>query len=292
MTIEITVAIPDTAGVGEGPFWNRETRRLCWVDILTGTIHDDHPEALDHRLRFQLPTTVGAAVPKSSGGYVAATGEGFADVCADGSWTTRLDILPDGVRMNDAKCDSSGRFWAGSCALDFAAGRGALHVLNPDWTTEQVLSGLTQPNGLDWSPDGRTFYLIDTQAREVSAFDVRPDRLEPTNRRLLTRFPDSAGYPDGMTVDADGGLWIAMWGGGRLLHVSPEGGNLEQIPLPVEQPTSCAFGGRDLDVLYVTTARDGLDPEPDNTALDDPSGSVLAVRGLGVRGRPATRFGG
>lgn len=286
MTIDITVAFPDTARVGEGPFWDRETGQLRWVDILAGTINTGDPVS-SRRHTITLPTLVGAALPKASGGFVAATAEGFAEVRPDGTWTTRDTVLPPGQRMNDAKCDAAGRLWAGSCDLDFAPGHGRLHVLSTDWTSRQVLGDLALPNGLDWSSDGRTFYLVDTVAGELNAFDVRPDRLDLANRRVLARFPEAGGIPDGMTADAHGCLWIAMWGGGRLLRVSPEGRTLAEVPLPVAQPSSCAFGGPDLDVLYVTTAREGLDLDPAS-----PAGSVLAVRGLGVRGLPATRFGG
>ncbi|GAA2800380.1 SMP-30/gluconolactonase/LRE family protein [Kitasatospora paracochleata] len=287
MAIEITVAVPSEARVGEGPFWDGDSGRLSWVDILGGTVHTADP-ATRHVRTFTLPTLVGAAVPKTSGGFVAATTEGFTDLAPDGTWTTRRAVLPPGQRMNDAKCDAAGRLWAGSCAMDFAPSGGALHVLSPGWQTERFLDGeLTQPNGLGWSPDGRTFYLVDTVAREVNAFDVLPDRLAPANRRTLARFPDRGGEPDGLTVDADGCLWIALWGGGRIVRVSPEGRVLTEIAVPVAQPASCAFGGPDRDVLYVTTAREGLALRPDSV-----DGSVLAVRGLGVRGLPAHRFGG
>jgi sugar lactone lactonase YvrE len=286
MTIEITVAFAGTARVGEGPFWDEESGLLHWVDILAGQIHTGDPRDGTRRT-ISLPTLVGAAVPKTSGGFVAATAEGFTDVRADGTATSRVSFLPAGQRMNDAKCDPSGSFWAGSNDMDFASGQGALHVLSADWRSEQVLDGLTLPNGLAWSPDGRRFYLVDTIAGELNAFDIRPDQLAPVNRRLLAKFPAEAGMPDGMTIDAQGCLWIAMWGGGRLLRVSPEGRTLFELPMPVHQPSSCAFGGKDLDVLYVTSAREGLD-----LGEQDPAGSVLAVRGLGVHGLPATRFGG
>lgn len=286
MAIDIAVAIPAAARVGEGPFWDPGTGRLHWVDILAGTIHTSDPNSPGQHV-ITLPTLVGAAVPKVSGGFVAATTEGFTDVSPDGTWATPVSVLPPGQRMNDAKCDPAGRLWAGSTDMDFAPGRGAMHVLTPDWRTEQILDDLILPNGLGWSPDGRTFYLIDTIAGEVNAFDVRPDQLAPTNRRLLARIPDSTGLPDGMTIDADGCLWIALWGGSRLIRVSPEGRTLIEIPMPVAQPSSCTFGGSDLDVLYVTTAREGLDLSPDDIA-----GSVLAVRGLGSCGLPGRRFGG
>lgn len=283
MTVQIGVAFPGAARVGEGPFWDAETARLSWVDILAGTISTGDPAAATVH-SVTLPTLVGAAVPKATGGFVAATAEGFAEMDADGDWRTRHSILPDGVRMNDAKCDPAGRFWAGSCAMDFASGRGALHVLDRDWHTEVVLDGLTQPNGLDWSPDGRTFYLIDTAEGELNAFDVSDRGL--SGRRVPATFPVAGGYADGMTVDAEGCLWIAMWGGGRVVRLSPTGDRLTEVPVPVEQPSSCAFGGADLATLFVTTAREGLD------SPSEAAGSVLAIRGLGVTGRPAHRFGG
>lgn len=287
MTADITVAFPGSARVGEGPFWDDRSGLLHWVDILSGRIHTGDPRTGEQRVPITLRTLVGAAVPKTSGGFVAATSEGFADVRDDGTWTTRLGFLPAGQRMNDAKCDPSGRFWAGSNDLDFAPGQGALHVLSADWSSEQVLDGLALPNGLAWSPDGRTFYLVDTMAGEVYAFDVVPGTPAPANRRLLARFPQETGMPDGMTIDAQGCLWIAMWEGDRLVRLSPEGRVLTEVEMPVHQPSSCAFGGPDLDVLYVTSAREGLDlPER------DPAGSVFAVRGLGVRGLPAERFRG
>lgn len=283
---EIRIAVRGTDRVGEGPFWDVCTGSLCWVDIPAGTIHTVVPGG-DDRHVITLPTMVGAAVPRVAGGFVAATGEGFAEIDPDGCWTPRLSFLPEGHRMNDAKCDAAGGLWAGSTEMDFAPGDGTLHVLLPDWRRVEVLHGLGLPNGLGWSPDGRTFYLVDSGAKELYAFDV-PDDGEPrlANRRVLTRFSGS-GLPDGLTVDATGCLWIAMWGGARLLRVSPEGDVLAEVAVPVEQPSSCTFGGANLDVLYVTTAREGLDPAP-----DDPAGSVLAVHGLGVTGLPGVRFAG
>jgi sugar lactone lactonase YvrE len=280
MDIDISVAFPGTARVAEGPFWDQDAGRLSWVDILSGAIHTGTST-------ITLPTLVGAAVPKTSGGFVAATTEGFTEVGPAGTWTTRVAILPPGQRMNDAKCDAAGRLWAGSTDLAFAPGEGALHVLGADWRAEQVLTGLTLPNGLDWSPDARTFYLIDSIAGELNAFDVQPDRPGLANRRLVASFPQDGGLADGMTVDAGGALWIAMWGGHRVIRLSPDGDVLTEVAMPVAQPSSCAFGGPDLDVLYVTTAREGLSVEPGDVA-----GSVLAVTGLGVRGLPARPFRG
>jgi sugar lactone lactonase YvrE len=308
VTIDITVAVADTARVGEGPFWDAAAGRLHWVDILSGAISSYTPST-GERTRITLPTLVGAAVPKASGGYIAATREGFADVTAGGAWATRLHILDDGIRMNDAKCDPDGRLWAGSTRMDFTAGHGALHVLDAGGRTETVLDGLTLPNGLGWSPEGRTFYLVDSVARELNAFDTDTGDTDTgdtdtgdtdtgdtdtggirlSNRRVLKAFGEGDGLPDGLTVDSGGCLWIAMWGGSRIVRVSPEGSVIGEVPVPVAQPSSCVFGGPRLDVLYVTTAREGLDHALPGTAVD---GSVLAVSGLGVTGLPSVRFGG
>ena len=286
MTLEITTAFSGRARVGEGPVWDSRAQVLHWVDILAGTIYTGDPDT-GAQTTISLSTLVGAAVPRRAGGFIAATTEGFAAVDASGVVTRRLTVLPDGQRMNDAKCDPAGQFWAGSNDMQFAPAKGALHVLLPDWRTQQVLDGLTLPNGLAWSLDARTFYLVDTIAGELNAFDTSPDTQALTNRRLLARFPDHLGMPDGMTIDAQGCLWIAMWGGDRLLRVSPEGATLLEVPMPVHQPSSCAFGGPDLDILYVTSAREGLDVDE-----QDPAGSVFALRGHGTQGLPAAAFAG
>ncbi|MCF6470873.1 SMP-30/gluconolactonase/LRE family protein [Nonomuraea sp. MG754425] len=282
MTAE--VAVPGRARVGEGPVW--DAGRLHWVDIPAGRLHTSDP-ATGHTTSVELPTLLGAAAPRRGGGFVAATAEGFASVGSDGTMTVRRAILPDGERMNDAKCDRHGRFWAGSTSMDFRPGKGALHVLMPDWTSRVVLDDLALPNGLDWSPDGRTFYLADSIAGEISAFDTEPGSTSISRRRTLFRVPARTGMPDGLTVDAAGCLWVAIWGGDRLARISPDGDLLGEIPMPVHQPSSCAFGGARLDRLYVTSAREGLDL-PD----DDPAGSVFVLDRPGVVGRPATAFAG
>ncbi|MFF2324757.1 MULTISPECIES: SMP-30/gluconolactonase/LRE family protein [unclassified Streptomyces] len=286
MTAE--VAIPGTARVGEGPVWDPGLRRLHWVDIPAGLIHTSDP-ATGLTTSLRLPTQVGAAVPRrGGGGFVAATAEGFASVDADGSMTTRRAFLPAGERMNDAKCDRQGRFWAGSTALDFRPGSGALHVLLPDWTSHVLLEGLTLPNGLGWSPDGRTFYLADSIAGEIYAFDTTDDAPWISRRRTLVRLPAHTGMPDGLTVDSAGCLWVALWGGARVARISPDGDLLGGIPLPVRQPSSCTFGGPRLDALYVTSAREGLE-----LPGDDPAGSVFVVDEMGgAVGLPSATFAG
>jgi sugar lactone lactonase YvrE len=282
----VRLAVRAGARVGEGPVWDPGPERLHWVDILAGAVHTSELTTGSTTSR-QLPTLVGAASPKRTGGFVAAVTEGFAEVSAE--YVVRQHILADGIRMNDAKCDPDGRFWAGSTAMDFAAGQGALHVLETDWSTRVVLDGLTQPNGLGWSPDGKTFYLVDSAEREISAFDAAGNQL--AGRRRLCSFADGD-VPDGLCVDTEGCLWVALWGGGRLVRIAPDGRMLSTLPVPVVQPSSCAFVGPDLDLLCVTSAREGLelpDDAEDGTPYD---GSVLIVAGLGVSGVPVAGFAG
>ena len=275
------------ARVGEGPVWDRGAQTLHWVDILAGQIHSSDL-ATRRTTTLTVPTLVGAVAPRATGGFVAATAEGFAEVTTRGDMRDRVKILPDGVRMNDAKCDSRGRFWAGSTAMDFAPGRGALHLLDTDWTSRIVLDDLTLPNGLGWSPDDRIFYLIDSAEGVLAAFDFDPASAALSNRRTLAEYADD-GVPDGLTVDASGCLWVALWGGGRIERLSPEGRLLSTVPVPVSQPTSCAFAGPDLDRLCVTSAREGLGLSADDDTLD---GAVFLVDDLGASGLEMMAFAG
>ena len=267
--------------------WDAEGGVLHWIDILGGAVHTSDLDTAT-TTTVQLPTLVGAGAP-SQDGFVVATAEGFGAVSASGTYEPRLSFLPDGVRMNDAKCDGRGRFWAGSCAMDFAAGRGALHVLDADWSYRTVLDGVTLPNGMDWSPDGTTFYLVDTVGREILAFDFDVEHAELGHRRTLVHFGDDvAGIPDGLCVDTEGCLWVAFWGGAQVLRLAPDGAVLCRLAVPVAQPSSCAFAGAGLDLLCITSAREGLDLT-DPAAID---GSVLGLAGVGAAGRRVERFAG
>lgn len=284
MRLGIDVVVPARSRVGEGPVWH--DGHLHWVDILAGRVSVSDL-ASGETATVTVPTWVGATVPMAEGGLLAATREGFATVI-DGRLDTVAGFLPYGIRMNDAKCDPQGRFWAGSCAEDFTRGAGALHRLDSDWTVDTVLDGLTQPNGLGWSPDVSTFYLVDTQDLAVYAYPfdaVTGDLGEP--RVLISFDAERDGYPDGLAVDAEGCLWIAMWGGSAVLNVSPEGEILRKVSMPVAQPSSCAFVGPDLADLCVTSASEGL--EAVDGSLD---GSVFRLRGLGVAGLPVATFAG
>ena len=283
---EVRVAVRATARVGEGPVWDPVHDVLRWVDIPVGLVHASRP-GTGETSTVRLPMQVGAVALAAGGDLVMACEQGFGLLAADGSFDVRLPVLAPGERMNDAKCDAA-RLWAGSTELDFSRGRGALHVLRPDWTSDVVLTGLTLPNGMGWSPAGDVFYLADSEERVIYAFDFAPDRAALSGRRTLIAFAERDGKPDGLCTDSSGDLWVAMWGASRVLRISPLGEIRAELPVPVRQPSSCAFGGPALDVLYVTSAREGM-RLPDGG--DAPDGSVLAVAPAGATGTAPVFFG-
>jgi sugar lactone lactonase YvrE len=195
-----------------------------------------------------------------------------------------------GNRFNDGKCDPAGRFLAGSMDDAEIAATGSLYSLVPDGTLKTLLTGLGISNGLAWSPDGRTFYHIDTPTRRVTAYDYDLQTGELANPRPAVSVPPELGWPDGMTCDAQGKLWVAMWGGAKLTRWDPGTGRLlAEIPFPALNVSACTFGGADLDELYVTTARKGMSAE--QLARHPLSGGLFRVK-TEVQGMPTFTFGG
>lgn len=241
------------ARLGEGPCWDERTGTLLWVDIPAGLVHRLDPADGSHE-SIDVGQPVGAAVPRASGGLALAVRDGFA--VHDGELTVVAPVTaaePAGNRMNDGACDRAGRFFAGTMAHDDTPGAGSLYRLDPDRRAERILDGVTISNGIGWSPDERLLYYVDTLTDRVDVFDYDPATGQVADRRLFAVLPS----PDGLTVDASGHVWVALWGGGKVVRLRPDG----QLDLTVEMPatnvTSCAFGGPDLDILYVTTAWDG-----------------------------------
>jgi sugar lactone lactonase YvrE len=269
------------------------------VDINAGRLHRYTPGDGD-QVVLELsadgqPTAIGAAAHRSGGGYVLAAADGFRLVGPDGGseagpW--RPPGMPDDVRFNDGACDPAGRFWAGTVAHDARPGAGALYRLDPDGAITTVLQGVTESNGLGWSPDGAILYFIDSGEPEprVRAFDYDPDTgrigWEPYD---LIPFPPGTAVPDGLVVDAEGCLWVAMWGAGQVRRYAPSGGLLATLPVPVSRPTCPGFGGPGLADLYLTTAWEGMDEQ--QRAAEPLAGHLLRTR-PGADGSPAGVFGG
>jgi sugar lactone lactonase YvrE len=279
------------ARLGESPVWLPASDEVLWVDMPAGLIHLTATSTCATRT-IETPTYLGAVAPTVGGGYIVACREGFATITDGGSFEVLWPILSENQRMNDAQCDPQGRLIAGSLDFDFAPGEGRLWSLTDGEEPRLLLDGLTQPNGLAWSPDGATFYLIDSAQRELSSFDVDPLTGTISGRRLVRAFPEAEGYADGMTVDAAGCLLVAMWGAGAIVRLAPDGELLDRIPVPVQHPTSCAFVGEALDQLVVTSANEGSDDPLDYEESGAVTGgSLLLISGLPGHGRVRPRFG-
>jgi sugar lactone lactonase YvrE len=238
-------------------------------------------------ISHDVPKMIGAIVERKNGGYFGAVEEGFAEINTTNGYEVVIDFLPAEERMNDAKADGLGRWWAGSNAIDFTAGKGQLHKLNPDRSYETVLTGLTLPNGLGWSPDNTKFYLVDTFASSLWIFDFDYSSGKLRNQQLMHKFDDSKGYPDGMCVTNDGTLLIAMWDGSRIEVISSSGEVQEPILLPVQRPTSCTFGGVLGNELIVTTAARELDLNAQPL-----SGQLLSLVGTGFSASESNKYHG
>jgi sugar lactone lactonase YvrE len=278
------VIVPARAMVGEGPIWDRRSGRLCWVDIIGGLIvESDLGTGVD--VIASLGTLVGAAVPRDAAvGFAVAVADGFG-YWVDDRLTIVDPVLPESYRrMNDAACDSRGRLWANSTHVDFVSGMGALHRWDGVGPSAVMADGFTLPNGIGWSPDDTIMYLADSVTHELlhapyDAHDGDVGQFAP----LCTI---DSGQPDGLAVDIDGCVWLAIWGGSEVRRYSPAGELVGIVPMPISQPSSCAFGPD--GVLYITSARSGLSPA--ELELQPLAGSVFALAS-GTSGVPVSAFG-
>jgi len=243
------------ATLGEGPVWDSKTQTLYWLDILEKRIY------AGTRILAQLDDLIGCLAPRKNGNLILGTRLGFANLNPDSVQLTVLAALDSELptnRLNDGKCDPAGRFIAGTMDMGEENPSGALYSFDGKQVT-RLLSGITISNGLAWSVDHKTFFYIDTPTREVKAFDYDLATGQIANPRAVIHVPESLGWPDGMTSDTDGNLWIAIWGGAQITQWNPSTGKLlEQIQVPALHTSSCVFGGKDMNELYVTSARKGM----------------------------------
>jgi sugar lactone lactonase YvrE len=277
------------AVLGEGPVWVAREAALYWLDIKGLKIFrlSDQGE----RIEWPTPMRIGSIAPRKSGGFIAGTEGGIAIVepAAD-----RFEIVatPEadlpGNRFNDGKVDRRGRFWAGTMDDEEKAASGTLYCIDADIAWSAVDSGYKVTNGPAFSPSGDVMYHNDSARQVTYAFDMDAAG-NAANRRTFLQFGPGDGHPDGMTVDSEGCLWIAFWGGWCLRRYSPDGEWVETVKMPVQRPTSCAFGGRDLDRLYVTSASIGLD---DEALRMQPNAGGLFMLEPGVRGLADVPFDG
>ena len=283
------VAVPAQCELAEGPVWDAGRGLLRWVDLLAGHVHALHPATGAHAM-FEVGEPVGTVGLTRGGGLVLALVDRFALAGPDGQ-----DLRPLGrftvdrsvIRFNDGKPDPWGNFWAGTMAWDEQNGPPcSLYRLAPDGAVTELFGGVRLSNGLDWTDDLRLFYYADSLAGGVDVFDTDPDTGALSGRRRFVS--TSGGLPDGLTLDAEGGLWLAVFGSGELRRYTPDGRLDTVVSLPVSQVTSAAFGGGDLSTLYITTARESFTPA--ELAAEPHAGDIFACT-PGVAGRPPYLFG-
>jgi len=277
--------------LGESPVWCPTDQVLYWVDIKQPTVHRFHP-ATGSSETWTMPEDIGSLALRKSGGLVVALRTGFAlvDVCSGA--VTRFGSFqfnkPD-MRFNDGRSDPAGRFWAGTLHEKRAPGTASLYRLEPGGGCSPMIDGLTVSNGLAWSPDGRTMYFADSWTKTIFQCDFDLDTGVARNQRVFAQLPPDRGVPDGATVDTEGFLWSANFAGGCVTRYTPDGRVDRVIAVPVPLPTSCAFGGPDLSILYITSASMHLTAE--QRAAAPLSGGIFAAD-TGFKGLEEPRFAG
>jgi sugar lactone lactonase YvrE len=289
--LEVEMVLPARAAVGEGPVWDERTNTLVWVDIMNNSVHVFDPvSGADRAVDVGQP--VGAAALRERGGLVLALRDGFAVMDADLGdlhWVARVEDDTPTNRMNDGKCDAAGRFWAGTMSFQEQPRLGALYRLDPDYRVTRMLTDVTLSNGMDWAADNRHMYYIDSTTQKVDIFDFDLEHGELGERHVAIGIPKEVGLPDGMTLDTEGGIWLALHGSGTVRRFTPDGQLDRIVRVPAKQVTCCAFGGPDYSDLYITSMTYGQSPE---ALADQPlAGSLFRTR-PGVRGRPSFRFAG
>lgn len=268
---------------GEGPVWSDAWGGLRWVDMFAGDILSLDVDTVNRR---SVGSIVAALRPRRSGGAVIALERGFALEDAAGELTRLAPLWSDpALRMNEGGCDPDGRFYCGSMAWDQREGAGSLYRLDVEGPVSVVQTGLTISNGLGWSPDGSLAYFNDTFTGRIAVFDYDPVQ-GLTGLRSFAEIPAEVGFPDGLTVDAEGGVWVALYAGGAVHRYTPAGVLDLVVEVAAHRVTACTFGGPNLDRLFITTSREHLAPG------EDPLAGSLFVADVGIVGLPVREYAG
>ena len=291
--LKAELAFKAEAQIGEGALWDSERELLYWIDISNGEIHLFNPADGADRLVANVGQYIGTVVQRAGGGLLAAMQRGLYFVNEDGALTQICDPEKGKPRnrFNDGKCDPAGRFWAGTMPIDCMEPKvGSLYRLDSSLTVTKMLDGITISNGIIWSPDHKTMYYADTPTGVVEAFDYDINSGDISNRRTVIRIANGEGGPDGITIDSEGMLWVAQWGGWKVGRYDPADGKLlDEVRVPAAQVSSCAFGGSNLDELFITTARIGITEA--NLKSQPLAGSLYRVK-TAVKGLKADKFKG
>ena len=285
-----TLAYQIEAQLGEGAYWNHVTQTFYWIDIEGKKLHLFDPATQTNR-SFDTPSRIGNVVPASSTEAMIALEDGIHILNTEtGALTMFAEIENDIAdnRMNDGKCDPAGRLWTGTMHMPQTSANGKVYMVNGDGSHKTMIDSVTISNGIVWTKDAKTMYYIDTPTGYVRAYDYDNTTGAITNERKVIEVPESVGFPDGMTIDNEDKLWIGLWNGNKVARYDPLTGKMmSSIDVPAHNVTACAFGGPNLDTLYITTARvDMTDAELDSLPL---SGSIFKVV-PGVTGVPSAQF--
>jgi len=289
---EAKLLIDSKSPLGEGPIWDVERQVLWWTDILRGVVHCYNP-ADDTNRTWEIGQMVGTLVTAQSGGLVLAAQNGFLHFDPEtGATEVIVDPEPDKPenRFNDGKCDPAGRLWAGTMPITEDSATGSMYCLHPDGHVEKQGGDYSIPNGIVWNAEATVMYHIDSPTRRVDAWDFDNATGTISNRRTAIEIQDEGAFPDGMAMDTEGKIWVALWGGWSVVRFDPETGEeLARIPMPVSRTSACAFGGPDLDELYITTAKkDITEADLEKEPL---AGCVFKAR-VEVSGLPPVAFAG
>ncbi|XP_054880342.1 LOW QUALITY PROTEIN: regucalcin-like [Poeciliopsis prolifica] len=295
-SVKVESVVKEHAQIGEGPVWEESEQTLLFVDIAGQKIHRWNA-ATNQIQSLQTADTVGFAVPRRSGGYVAGVGCSIVAVDWSTQKVTSLASIEDDKpenRLNDGKADPMGRLLAGTMRRDAQTAQvkpGSLYLMKSDLSVTKLLGQVGSPGGAPYSQSAYLLFYIDSLAMSVDAFDYDSASGRLGNRRVVYRLAEGEGVPDGMTLDANGRLWVACYDGGRVLNIDPATGKrLQTVSLPATKTTSCCFGGPDYSDLYVTSASLGLDQS--ELQKQPAAGNTFRVTGLGVKGRPSNAFSG
>lgn len=291
MALRANLIFDVKASLGEGPHWDQETKQLYFVDIDERLVHAFDTVSHAHAIH-RFDKRVSAVIPATDGSLILTMEDGIYAYRPD---LRKLDVIalieadmPDN-RLNDAKCDSSGRLWAGTMHMGYVKDQGSLYLLTRGGEPSRVVTDVSCSNGLAWDESKGCMYYIDTLKLTVDRFHYNSDTAEISARETVIEWPSTEGYPDGMTIDNEGMLWIAHWGGGKVSRFDPTSGKrLTEIEVPALYVTSCVFGGDRLDELYITTAR--IFRSEDEQASYPHAGGVFIAK-PGVTGTPSNRFG-
>jgi sugar lactone lactonase YvrE len=286
---DVEVILEPRARVGEGPTWDERSNTLVWVDIMGHSVHIYDP-VTGHDRSVDVGQPVGAAVLREGGGLALALRDGFGLLDAELDNLRMVASVEADVptnRMNDGKCDAAGRFWAGTMPFEDVPGAGALYRMDATYQVRRMLTGVNLSNGLDWSADNQTMFYVDSTTHGIDTFDFDLDRGLLGERRRLISIPPEVGLPDGMTVDAEGGIWVALHGAGKVHRYLPDGSLDRVIRVPTPMVTCPAFGGIDLGDLYITSMTYGMSArEMEEQPL---AGALFRCR-PGVKGKLPNRF--